>query len=1315
MKKTKKISAFLLMGFLIYIPLFAFGNEETGDSMSSHSKKITETIGVKKYKENQVIVKYKENVIQLINTESKRLAEASQAEKNLESEEVPELNIVLLKSATKTTEELISELENDPNVEYVEPNYIKEISYTPNDSNFIDQWGLNNTGQTGGTSDADIDASEAWDSENDTNKIVVAVLDTGVRYTHEDLANNMWDGSAGCNDENNNPIFGGCPNHGWDFENGDNDPIDDNGHGTFISGIIAGESGNAKGISGMSRYNDIEIMAIKVGSSSISTFDEIQGINFAKNNGANIINASFGGIGYVQSEKDAIDAFPGIFITSAGNGGIDFIGDDVDAIGVDYTPCDYTSSNIICVAATDKNDSLTTFSNYGNVSVDLGAPGSNIYSSHYSSDTTYGSGSGTSFSTPYVVGATALATKQFPTKNVSEIKDLIINSGDSISSLSGKTISGKRLNLNNSISDTTPPTRSNPAPSGVLASTTTSKNISLVTNENATCKYSTSSGVSYDSMSNTFSTTGGTSHSTNVSGLNAGNSYTYYIRCKDGDNNKNSNDFLINFSIDSDTTPPTLSSPSPSGALASTTISKNISLVTNKNATCKYSTSSGKSYDSMTNTFSSTGGKSHSTNVSGLNAGNSYTYYIRCKDGDNNKNSNDFLINFSIDSATSFPVYRFYSQRNNSHFYTISEGSKQAIIDKYNDDVWKYDGVAFYAYKTKEPGMLPVYRFYSKSGLEHFYTISESSKRAIIDKYSDDVWKYEGVAFYAYPKNPKTACQSGATPVYRFYSKNLTAHYFSTSDSEKSYLIDNYNRDDWQFEGTSFCVDDKNTSVELDFNYKTLPVYRFYSQRNNSHFYTISESSKQAIIDKYNDDVWKYDGVAFYAYKTKEPGMLPVYRFYSKSGLEHFYTISESSKRAIIDKYSDDVWKYEGVAFYAYPKNPKTACQSGATPVYRFYSKNLTAHYFSTSDSEKSYLIDNYNRDDWQFEGTSFCVDDKNTSVELDFNYKKNSSNVTIPVSSKVPNNMPNITVGLYEYTESELEDNSFRLKTDQNYIIKDKNGNKIATIPANTTTKVKYLNDSNHNLKIYDSIPEIITPEEITFEPADSSNLNAIFEIVRPEITYSKYRGKIKLKYSNNSGAKKIWVINELPLEQYVWGMGEITGTGPMEYNKVMTTAYRSYGLWKILHSTKYATEGFKVDATPGNQLYKGYEWETRYPRIREAAEMTKGSIVMYKNDIAIIPYSSWTDGRTRSFKERWGSTLYPWCQSVNDPYGDYNDKKYWDNSSYKSTSELEASGNHMVGISAHGALSLAYDHNWKWDRIIKYYLKDVQIDKRY
>ena len=176
--------------------------------------------------------------------------------------------------------------------------------------------------------------------------------------------------------------------------------------------------------------------------------------------------------------------------------------------------------------------------------------------------------------------------------------------------------------------------------------------------------------------------------------------------------------------------------------------------------------------------------------------------------------------------------------------------------------------------------------------------------------------------------------------------------------------------------------------------------------------------------------------------------------------------------------------------------------------------------------------------------------------------------------------------------------------------------------------------------------------------------------------------------------------------MEHYTWGMGEMSGTGDMDYNRVMTVSFRTYGYWKLKFSTKYASEGFKVNATPGNQLYYGYEWEKAHSRIRTAAEDTRGKIVMYRSKIAITPYSSWTDGRTRSFKERWGSSNYPWCKSVKDPYGKH---------ASKSTSTLVKEGNHMVGLSANGALKLAGDRGWDWDRILKYYYSGISIVQSY
>lgn len=298
----------------------------------------------------------------------------------------------------------------------------------------------------------------------------------------------------------------------------------------------------------------------------------------------------------------------------------------------------------------------------------------------------------------------------------------------------------------------------------------------------------------------------------------------------------------------------------------------------------------------------------------------------------------------------------------------------------------------------------------------------------------------------------------------------------------------------------------------------------------------------------------------------------------------------------------------------------------------------------------------------------------------------------------------PEISVGLISYDKSHSKTNPFTFTANKNYRIKDKNGNVIRDVASSTETKVGYSGDGK--LKIFgDSGAEVLSAEYVDLEPQDGNADDMIFKIdPNPQYSFNEYRGKIRVRYVDEKD--KIWAINLLPLEHYVWGMGEITGTGDADYNRVMTTSFRTYGYWKIKFSTKYAVEGFKVDATPGNQLYYGYDWEKDHSSIRSAAIETRGKIAMYDNRIAITPYSSWTDGRTRSWEERWGSTNYPWCKSVADPYGK-NDTK--------TTAQLVAEGNHMVGLSAHGALHLAGEHDWAWDRIMKYYYTGIDLTAVY
>lgn len=275
-----------------------------------------------------------------------------------------------------SVQEAIAIYQQDPNVEYAEPNYIVEINTIPDDTDFTGLWGMHNEGQTGGAVDADIDAPEAWELTVGSEDVIVAVVDTGVVYTHPDLSANIWtnSGETSCVDgidNDGNGYIDDC--NGWDFVGSDNDPTDYNGHGTHVAGTIAAVGNNADGVSGvMWRAKIMPLRFLGVNGTG-TTADAVSAILYASANGAHVINNSWGGGGYSQALKDAIDASDTVVVCAAGNSG-----SNVES--TPFYPASYTSSNIISVAATDHNDQLAAFSNYGITSVDIAAPGAGIYS-----------------------------------------------------------------------------------------------------------------------------------------------------------------------------------------------------------------------------------------------------------------------------------------------------------------------------------------------------------------------------------------------------------------------------------------------------------------------------------------------------------------------------------------------------------------------------------------------------------------------------------------------------------------------------------------------------------------------------------------------------------------------------------------------------------------------------------------------------------------------------------------------------------------------------------------------------------------------
>ena len=305
----------------------------------------------------------------------------------------------------------------------------------------------------------------------------------------------------------------------------------------------------------------------------------------------------------------------------------------------------------------------------------------------------------------------------------------------------------------------------------------------------------------------------------------------------------------------------------------------------------------------------------------------------------------------------------------------------------------------------------------------------------------------------------------------------------------------------------------------------------------------------------------------------------------------------------------------------------------------------------------------------------------------------------------------PEIKIGLFKLTED--NDKKVKITSNAGFNIKDKNGKLYKTIDTSAVSEIK-ANYTNKIFKVDDvAVSEILTLETLSedgiFEIKNcigqknsdkKTNSIGCHQYDKDSPKYNKFRGKMELSFDkNDDNEKEAWIINQLPLEQYTWGTGEI-GDLDYEYYKLFSIVFRTYGYRNLEHKkSTHEDHNFNLSDTSSDQIYKGYKIEGRYPNMKRAAEETKGKIITYKGETALTPYCSWSNGTRKTYGD------YPYLKKKKDKYGKHPTKK---------KKQLEEEGNHRQGLIANGARKMI--NQWKkYNDVIQYYYPGVDVDGAY
>jgi len=1184
-------------------------------------------------------------------------------------------------------ETALKEYQNDPNIEWAEPNYLVKLAATlPNDPGYSLQWAL-----------AKIKAPEAWDLEKGSSQVVVAVIDTGIKYDHPDLASNIWTNAAGY--------------HGYDFVNADNDPMDDQGHGTHVAGIIGAVTNNNQGVAGTSWY--CKLMALKAFDSNGYGTDSTvaNSLHYAADNGAKIINMSFGQTTDSSLLHEAIEyAWDKgcLLVAAAGNLGGDFPSSPYTCYPAAYNPGSGYDADVLAVAGTNASDQkyggANSGSNYGSW-VDVSAPAENIYSTLFNNN--YGYKSGTSMATPFVAGQAALLKAHFPSWSNVEILNQIRNSTDNIGYFANPGDLGTgRINLNQSLA------------AGVVVSQSLTISpqpmyLGSPTSASFTVHNYTPNPITYKALG-------------------------VAVRLNEPAWNPRDFDYDLNVTI-------------PAGGDYLFQKSKNfnelgsyrmwVAALTTSGYWIALEAKTGESSQIIT-----------TLNWPDLRVSSSLT-----------RSPNETLglgqeatFNFAIKNYSPVPI-------------TLNA---LGVATRLNEPAWNPRDFGYLPNISLEPGQIYNYSFTTYfTELGNYRSFVTSLIQGYWFNLPADSGQNNQLYFGVTFPNVKLSSNLTIMPQYLAVGQQTTVNFSLTNYSQSPVhfkavgVAVRLNEPAWNPRDFGYAPQVIDSGATFNFSqqvaFSEFGSYRAWPATlvGNTWYNVIPEPGKQSTVYFW---VERMPNLRVSVSLTRNPN-LAAYSLGSRVAFDYTVTNYESTPvvlRAlgIAMRLNEPAWNPRDFGYLPIeigshqsysPPDPGLTYDFSEMGSYRAWVAALVGNYWLNlsadpgQNNEARFEVNKYpeirvsesliaNPTPEYGQPTTISFKIHNYSSETivlkalgvgarlnepawnprDFGYRM----VILNPEDHDPNNPSDD----YFFTESHI----FSEITYWRLFVASFVGDRWYNLPPDSG-KVSEIRFAINNILV--GLAETLLPKVTTesggfkiyrvngaIENYSAGQIGTlwnfgdwamadlgILKVVEPNLSFNRYRGILRYLYSSQKG--QAWLVNDVGIEDYCKGSYEepdswMSGASPESAAnawKAHAIAYRTYGLRKKLYPV---ADIFYLYSTGASQAYGGYSSEVTHPNLVNAVEATRGQVMRYNGEIILAAYHGRCGGATEDYPNQ---TNYPYLKSVSDA-GAHYDGDYTPSASHHY-------GMCMVGCKTRALWGLGYD------QILKYYYTGISIDKIY